>query len=121
MAGHEEVQPVAVSESATVTQGLSRRAVSRRAMLQGAAGAGAVGLAGAALFGGPAAVAAAATRRTATKRRDLGSSAESADAAQSVVVHVRDLRTGEIDVFRGTSHTRIHDRDLASRLVRASH
>ncbi len=36
-------------------------------------------------------------------------------------MHVRDARSGEIDVFRGTSHTRVQDRELAARLVRASH
>jgi hypothetical protein len=36
------------------------------------------------------------------------------------VVHVRDAATGEIDVFRGTTHTRLHDRGLAAQLVRAS-
>jgi len=35
-------------------------------------------------------------------------------------VHVLDARSGEIDVFRGTSQTRLHDRELAARLVRAS-
>jgi hypothetical protein len=35
-------------------------------------------------------------------------------------VHVRDAASGEIDVFRGTTQTRLHDRDLAARLVRAS-
>jgi hypothetical protein len=27
---------------------------------------------------------------------------------------------GEIDVFRGTSHIRVQDRELAARLIRAS-
>ena len=27
---------------------------------------------------------------------------------------------GEIDVFRGTTHTRLHDRDLAAHILRAS-
>ncbi|MBV9382749.1 MAG: hypothetical protein JO242_19065, partial [Streptosporangiaceae bacterium] len=37
-----------------------------------------------------------------------------------VVVHVRDAGTGELDIFRGTGHTRLRDPDLAARLVRAS-
>jgi hypothetical protein len=37
-----------------------------------------------------------------------------------VVVHVRDLASGEMDVYRGTSHVRVQDRDLAVRLARAS-
>ena len=35
-------------------------------------------------------------------------------------MHVRDARSGEIDVFRGTSHARVHDPELAARLMRAS-
>lgn len=37
-----------------------------------------------------------------------------------IVVHVRDVRTGELDIFRGTTHRRIHDRDLAERLAAAA-
>jgi hypothetical protein len=36
------------------------------------------------------------------------------------VVHVRDAATGEMDVFRGTTRTRVRDTDLAARLIRAS-
>jgi hypothetical protein len=36
------------------------------------------------------------------------------------VVHVRDAATGEMDVFRGTTHTRVHDKELAARLIGAS-
>jgi hypothetical protein len=36
------------------------------------------------------------------------------------VAHVRNARTGEIDVFRGTSEARLHDADLAARIVRAA-
>ena len=43
-----------------------------------------------------------------------------ADLAEPVVVHVRDAARGELEVFRGTSATRLQDRDLAARLVRAS-
>jgi hypothetical protein len=35
-------------------------------------------------------------------------------------VHVRDLRSGEMDVFAGESKVRLHDRDLAARLARAA-
>jgi hypothetical protein len=33
---------------------------------------------------------------------------------------VRDAKSGQIDVFRGTSQTSLRDPDLAARLVRAS-
>ena len=36
-----------------------------------------------------------------------------------IVVHVRDARTGDIEVFSGTSQTRLRDKDLAARIARA--
>jgi len=88
---------------------------SRRSVLRGAAGAGAAAIAASALASAAvplSAVAAGRERRTAIP----------ADAGQTepVVVHVRDAASGEIDVFRGTTQTRLHDRELAARLMRAS-
>jgi hypothetical protein len=34
------------------------------------------------------------------------------------MVHVRDARAGDIEVFSGTSQTRLRDKDLATRIVR---
>ena len=45
---------------------------------------------------------------------------DAAADSEGVVVHVRDLRRGDMDVYRGTSHVRVTDRDLAARLARAS-
>jgi hypothetical protein len=87
---------------------------SRRSVLRGAAGAGVAGIAATALAGAAApALAAASWPAPAAGTKDL-------DSAEPIVVHVRDARSGEIDVFRGTSQTRVHDRELAARLVRAS-
>ena len=86
--------------------------LSRRSVLRGAAGAGAAGIAAVTLVGG--ALPAAAGAKAAGSARGAGT------AAEPVVVHVRDAATGEMDVFRGTAHTRVHDRELAARLVRAS-
>jgi len=90
--------------------------MSRRTMLKGAAGVGAAGLAASTLASValPAAAAAMAPVRTSSgqARHDGGD--------EAIVVHVRDVASGEIDVFRGTSQTRLHDRDLAARLARAS-
>jgi hypothetical protein len=36
------------------------------------------------------------------------------------VVHVRDAAAGELEVFRGATCTRVRDKKLAARLVRAS-
>jgi len=87
---------------------------SRRSVLRGAAGAGVAGIAATALAGaGMPAVAAASRPVAVAKTSHL-------DSGEQIVVHVRDARSGEIDVFRGSSQTRVHDPDLAARLVRAS-
>jgi hypothetical protein len=90
-------------------------ALSRRSVLKGAAGAGAAGIAASALAGValPAAAATRAPVRTTKTPAD-----ERADGA--IVVHVRDAASGELDVFRGTSQVRLHDRALAAQILRAS-
>jgi len=88
--------------------------LSRRSVLRGAAGAGAAGIAAAALAGG-ALPAAASTRAAAGPARGTA-----VGAGEPVVVHVRDAAAGELEVFRGTSCTRVRDKELAARLVRAS-
>jgi nitrous oxide reductase len=89
------------------------RRLSRRSLLQGAATAGAAGLAVTAM-GAAASPALAATDR---------SSAPALDPAHvpagPIVVHVRDARTGDIEVLSGTSQTRLRDTDLAARIARA--
>ena len=81
---------------------------SRRTMLKGAAAAG-VGAATAGvvadiLFAGPAS---AATRDSSSDGSDL-------------VAHVRDVRSGDIDLYVGTRQVSVQDRVLASRLARAA-
>jgi hypothetical protein len=84
----------------------------RRGMLRGAAGLGAAGAAMAVLVrtAGPA-TAAAATQPTA----DQG-----AEHQEPLVVHVHDARTGVVDLYTGTRHVRVTDRELAARLARAA-
>jgi anaerobic selenocysteine-containing dehydrogenase len=89
---------------------------SRRSLLKSAAAAGAAGIAAAALASG-ARPAAAASRAEAAPARRAGTA--TAGGSEPVVVHVRDAATGEMDVFRGTTCTRVHDTELAARLVRA--
>jgi anaerobic selenocysteine-containing dehydrogenase len=96
--------------------GPERGTPSRRAVLRGAAGAGAAGIAAATLGGVAAPVPAAARAQS----RDLRTAPDAAAAGEGIVVHVRDAAVGQIDVFRGTTQTRLQDRDLAARLVRAS-
>ena len=90
--------------------------LSRRSLLQGAATAGAAGLAVTAI--GAAAARpwpppAERRRRTSRDRRTP------ARPRGPIVVHVRDARTGDIEVFAGTSQTRLRDKDLAARIARA--
>ena len=97
--------------------------MSRRSLLQGAAAAGAAGLAVTALGAAvrPAA-AAASTTSSAPAHGDLKASASGGlKAAPSgpVVVHVRDAKSGDIEVFSGLSQTSLRDQDLAARIVRA--
>jgi hypothetical protein len=98
-----------------------QRQMSRRSLL-GAAGVGAAGLAVGA-FGGLGAVQAATTRKPAAKKPVPAKPAstraepdERADADAHIVIHVRPGRSGELDVYHGTSHVRVHDPDLAARL-----
>lgn len=93
-----------------------QEAPSRRSLLRGA-GIGAAGLAAGAI-GGIAAGHAAAERLPST--RPAAEHSYGDDSAEPVVVYVRDARTGELDVFRGTSQIRFRDLDLAARLIRAS-
>jgi nitrous oxide reductase len=91
------------------------RRLSRRSLLQGAATAGAAGLAATAI-GAAAGPALAATSRppAADQSHDTAGT-----QAGPIVVHVRDARSGDIEVFSGTSQTRVRDKDLAARISRA--
>jgi len=91
-----------------------RAAPSRRSMLRVAAGAGAAGVAVTTMGGMFGKMAAHASSRPV---------AEPATPAgtEPVVLHIRDAASGEIDVFRGTTQTRLHDRALAAQILRASH
>ena len=88
--------------------------MSRRSLL-GAAGIGAAGLAAAGAFGGPPTGPAVAAVQPARGGHDRG---ERPDSGDHVVVHMRGDRIGELDVYRGTSHSRVQDPDLAARLRR---
>ena len=89
-----------------------RPGLSRRSVMRGAAGLAGAGLAAGAVTGAMAAPAAAAA---ASRDRPA---ARGADPAGPVIVHVRDVTSGEMDVFAGTSHARLTDPSLAARLVR---
>jgi hypothetical protein len=101
--------------------------LSRRSLL-GAAGAGAAGLAAGA-FGGLAAARATTERPPASEPSHTGQHSHAGQHDQAgqqtgtdehVVVHVPAGAGADIDVYRGTSQTRLHDPDLAARLRRAA-
>jgi len=105
------------------------RRLTRRSLLQGAATAGAAGLAVTAM-GAAASPALAATSRSSAPEQSAAeqpapkqpASAQSQDHhehAGPIMVHVRDARTGNIEVFSGTSQTQLRDKDLAARIARA--
>jgi uncharacterized membrane protein len=92
------------------------RRMSRRSVLQGVATAGAVGLA-ATTLGAAVSPAAAAEADASQSSPRAGGAAKAASGP--LVVHVRDARSGDIEVFSGTSQARLRDKDLAARIARA--
>ncbi|HYY18784.1 MAG TPA: hypothetical protein VE864_08075 [Streptosporangiaceae bacterium] len=94
-----------------------RARLSRRSLLQGAATAGAAGLAVTAM--GAAAPALAATGTTTATPSTADQAPDHHADTGPIVVHVRDARSGDIEVFAGTSQTRLRDKDLAARIARA--
>src|ERR1700757_645127 len=92
------------------------RRLSRRSLLQGAATAGAAGIAATAI--GAAGPALAATSSPPAPGRSADRSSGRAPAGP-IMVHVRDTRSGDIEVFAGTSQARLRDKDLAARIARA--
>ena len=97
--------------------GSSTRRMSRRSLLAGAATAGAAGLAATAI-GAAATPALADTRRPSAPDQSHGHN-EASTPAGPIMVHVRDASSGDIEVFSGTSQTRLRDKDLAARIARA--
>ena len=109
MPDHEDVVPVPAGMAAELPP------LSRRSVLRGAAGAGAVGIAAATFMGS--ALPAAASAKAAGPAREA---AAPAGESEPVVVHVRDAAAGVLEVFRGTTCTRMRDKALAARLMRSS-
>jgi hypothetical protein len=98
-----------------------RLGLSRRSLLRRAGAAGAAGLAVTAIGASPALAATAKPAGTSTSKASTSKAGASAgnSAGDSIVVHVRDARTGDIEVFSGTTQTRVRDRDLAARIAQA--
>jgi len=117
MPGHDDTSPPA---GRTTDDLREQQRLTRRSVLRGAAGAGVAGIAATALAGTAAPAFAAAARPARPAAHGERATEADADTSDQLIVHVRDARSGEIDVFRGTSHARLHDPELAARLVRAS-
>ena len=97
---------------------MPRDQLSRRSVLRGAAGAGAAGIAATALAGTAGQALAAPAKPVEPAQHDTGATSE--HEHEELVVHVRDARSGQLDIFHGTSAVEVHDTELAARLVRAS-
>jgi hypothetical protein len=101
------------------TQGAAR--VSRRGLVKGAA------LGAAVVVAGGTSAQAASAPATAGPGVEAAAGTSAAQKAQPIahgdgelVVHVRDLSTGDLDVYAGVRHVRVRDRDLAARLSSAA-
>jgi hypothetical protein len=88
---------------------------SRRSVLHGAAGLAGAGLAATVMAGTLAAPASA----SAAPRTHPGRAAGVSGSGEPVIVHVRDVRSGEMDIFAGTEQVRLHDPGLAAKLAQA--
>ena len=97
-----------------VAEGTQHPQPSRRSVLHGAAGLAGAGLAATVMAGTLAAPASA----SAAPRTHPGRAAR-VSSDEPVIVHVRDVRSGEMDVFAGTEQVRLHDPALAAKLTQA--
>jgi hypothetical protein len=98
-----------------VAEGAQHPEPSRRSVLHGAAGLAGAGLAATVMAGTLAAPASAG----AAPRTHPGRAARVSSSDEPVIVHVRDVRSGEMDVFAGTEQVRLHDPGLAAKLTQA--
>jgi predicted nicotinamide N-methyase len=94
-------------------------ALSRRSVLQTAAGAGLAATAVTALGAATASVANASAANASAAGTSTSAGTTSATTAGPLVVHVRDIKSGDIEVFSGTEQTRVRDRALAARIAQA--
>ncbi len=104
------------------------RRLSRRSLLQGAATASAAGLAATAMTASPARAATSPARAATSPARAAAGHPAPADRKAShqdklpsgaIVLNVRDAKSGDIEVFYGTSQVQLQDKELTARIVRA--
>ncbi|HEY0933905.1 MAG TPA: hypothetical protein VGD91_09195 [Trebonia sp.] len=87
---------------------------SRRGLLRSAGGIGIAGVAAGMLIDTTGGAASAATADSAT------ASHASATASSPLVAHVYDAATGEVDLYTGEHHVRVHNPALARALAQAA-
>src|SRR5215469_18872180 len=88
-----------------LTEGSQHPRPSRRSVLHGAAGLAGAGLAATVMAGtlaAPASASAAPRTHPGRAARVSSSSAVASGSGEPVIVHVRDVQSGEMDVFAGT-------------------
>jgi hypothetical protein len=95
-----------VRERTIVSNAYRARVVSRLTRRRVLLGAAAVGVGGAAV--------------SVANLSEAFDRAPSSSADDTIIVHVRDLASGRLDVFAGESRIEIRDKDLASRLAKAA-
>jgi hypothetical protein len=97
------------------------RRLSRRSLLQGAATASAAGLAATAMAASPAQAATRPARAATRHPAPAGHKASHGDKLPSgaIVLNVRDVKSGDIEVFYGTSQVQLQDKELTARIARA--
>ncbi|MEY9964358.1 putative glutamine amidotransferase [Streptacidiphilus sp. MAP12-16] len=94
--------------------------LSRRGLIRNAAGAGAAGLAAGVLLNAAAGTAQAAEPRSAEPSFESRPGERPVTSAETLIVHVRDAKTGELDIYHGHQHRVVRDRKLAAALLRAA-
>ncbi|MBV9795077.1 MAG: hypothetical protein JO016_14200 [Actinobacteria bacterium] len=95
----------------------AKAGLSRRGLMRRAGGIGIVGVTAGLLIDTTAA-SAATTGTTAASAPSAGHTA--ATASTPLVAHVHDAKTGEVDLFTGERHVRVHDPALARALAQAA-
>jgi hypothetical protein len=115
--GHQD--RAAAAELETGPQPQPQPRMSRRAALRTAATTG-VAVTALAATAGPALAAARPARAEGEDHGHNVAERAGTDPGEPIIAHLRDARTGEIDVFRGTSRVRLRDPALAALLVRKS-
>lgn len=105
-----------MSIDAAVPESDAPSGVSRRGLIRNTAGVGAAGLAAGVLLSAGAGPAQAAEVHTAEPAANEHAPAHT----ETLIVHVLDARTGELEIHHGKAHRTVYDRKLTSALLHAA-